>query len=271
MSATTQLFNTLADNYQAYRPTYSEAALQALASFAAPMSEGGIIDIGSGTGILLRQLLEAFGSGFSYTGIEPGRDMLAKAREFTPARLPIVYLEGTAEAVPLPDRSVALLTVAQALHWLDRPRFYAQAARLLADHGTLAIFYNQRDRADSFNAAYERFTGQYNARSESEAHSGKKRGGLGIVLLRNGTFAREIAALPAFGDPVEIHTPWDRMMTPDAFIGTCLSTVQFQNVIGVLGEDMALARLRRLMTDHVAGKDRFVIPYKTSLIMAKRI
>ncbi len=234
----------------------------------APLPEGEVLDIGTGTGILLRQLYETFGSGLHYAGVEPGRDMLAKAREATPPRLPIRFIDAAAEAVPLGDGGAALITIAQALHWVDRPRFYAEVERLLARGGTFAVLYNQRDTANPLNAAYEQFTAPFNAQSEDEAASGEKRGGLGIVLLRDGTFLSEIAG--HFGEAEEFHQRWQRQMTTETFIGLALSTVQMGNVMRGLGEVEALSRLRDLVARHTKDKGEFEVPYVTSLIAAKR-
>lgn len=45
-----------------------------------------------------------------------------------------------AEKPDLPDESVDLITVAQALHWFDLPAFYAQARRVLKPGGLLACW-----------------------------------------------------------------------------------------------------------------------------------
>ena len=45
-----------------------------------------------------------------------------------------------AEASGLPEASVDLVTVAQALHWLDIPAFFAEARRVLAADGVLAVW-----------------------------------------------------------------------------------------------------------------------------------
>lgn len=46
----------------------------------------------------------------------------------------------TAEASGLPDRSVQLITVAQALHWFDFDRFYAEVRRVATPGGVLAAW-----------------------------------------------------------------------------------------------------------------------------------
>ena len=50
------------------------------------------------------------------------------------------YRVATAEASGLPDGSADLVTVAQALHWFDRDRFYAEARRVLAPRAVLAVW-----------------------------------------------------------------------------------------------------------------------------------
>lgn len=52
----------------------------------------------------------------------------------------IHYFSATAEQVPLPDHCLQLITVAQALHWFDRDRFYREVDRLLVRGGLLAAW-----------------------------------------------------------------------------------------------------------------------------------
>src|SRR5947199_2257524 len=52
----------------------------------------------------------------------------------------VEYRVAPAEQSGLPHESVALITVAQALHWFDRERFYAEAKRVLRPTGVLAAW-----------------------------------------------------------------------------------------------------------------------------------
>jgi ubiquinone/menaquinone biosynthesis C-methylase UbiE len=52
----------------------------------------------------------------------------------------VEYRVAPAEASGLDDHSVDLVAVAQALHWFDLPRFFAEADRVLAPAGVLAAW-----------------------------------------------------------------------------------------------------------------------------------
>jgi ubiquinone/menaquinone biosynthesis C-methylase UbiE len=53
-------------------------------------------------------------------------------------------LEGTAEAIPLPDDSADAVTVGQAFHWFDGPAALAEIERVLRPGGALALVWNRR-------------------------------------------------------------------------------------------------------------------------------
>jgi len=52
----------------------------------------------------------------------------------------VTYRQAPADASGLPDGSVDLVTVAQALHWLDRDAVFREARRVLVPGGVLAVW-----------------------------------------------------------------------------------------------------------------------------------
>ena len=52
----------------------------------------------------------------------------------------IDYRIATAESSGLPDKSVDLVTVAQALHWLDADAFFREVKRVIAPGGAIAVW-----------------------------------------------------------------------------------------------------------------------------------
>jgi SAM-dependent methyltransferase len=59
----------------------------------------------------------------------------------------VEVLDGTAEAIPLPDDSVDALTVAQAFHWFEHEKALHEIARVLRPGGGLAFLWNRRDES----------------------------------------------------------------------------------------------------------------------------
>lgn len=94
-----------------------------------------VIDVGCGAGVAARR---AARSGASVVGIDPAAVMLRVARPLTRDRARVRYLEGTAEALPLPDASATVLwSIATVHHWHDLDRGLDEARRVLTPGGRL--------------------------------------------------------------------------------------------------------------------------------------
>ena len=92
-----------------------------------------MLDLAAGTGKLTRALLAA---GLDVVAVEPQ----APLREILAASIGAERVrEGTAEAIPLPDGSVAAVTVADAMHWFDHAAALAEIRRVLRPGGGLAV------------------------------------------------------------------------------------------------------------------------------------
>jgi len=95
------------------------------------------LDVGSGTGQAAIALCKHFSKVIALDP-SPGQIQQLKENKEKPGNLECV--EGTAETIQLPDKSVDLITVAQAIHWFDLPRFFTQTHRLLKHGGLVAIW-----------------------------------------------------------------------------------------------------------------------------------
>lgn len=264
-------FSGLARSYDAFRPRYPDAALDEIKLFATPLPKGPVVDVGTGTGILLRQLLHAFPDQNQFVGIEPNIDMLRQARGAFASGESVRLIEASAEAIPLPTDSASLVTVAQALHWMDRERFYAEARRLLLVGGTLAVLYNQRDPDDRLMAAYEKFVAEHNLASETSPPVTSPRAGIGIALLRSGVFQKEITRERGFSMVKEVHCRWRQRMSRTEFITMCQTTVQLRNIVRALGEGYVTKELIEIISAHVGGEEEIIVPYLTTVLLVKRV
>ncbi len=90
-----------------------------------------MVDIGCGTGRLAAALAER---GSRVWGVEPSPEMAAVARE----RLSTVKV-APAERLPFKDGWFERAVMSLVIHLLDRPRAFAEAARVLRPEGRLVI------------------------------------------------------------------------------------------------------------------------------------
>jgi SAM-dependent methyltransferase len=126
-------FGARAADYERGRPGWpGDAVAGLLERFGA----GNVVDLAAGTGKLTRVLAERADT---VIAIEPVDGMREVLREQLPH---VRAMSGTAEAIPLPDRSVDAVFVAEAFHWFDPPAAAAEIARVLKPGGGLAALWN---------------------------------------------------------------------------------------------------------------------------------
>jgi ubiquinone/menaquinone biosynthesis C-methylase UbiE len=128
-------FGRAVDAYERARPQYAEAAVAYLGN-RLPMRR--VLDLGAGTGKLTRQLLPV---AESVVAVEPDDDMRAMFELVLPN---VESHRGSAEAIPLPDASVDVITVGQAFHWFDMQVALVEMHRVLRSTGGIALLWNER-------------------------------------------------------------------------------------------------------------------------------
>ncbi len=132
-------FSALAAGYAAYRPDYPQALFDYLASIS-PRRECAW-DCATGSG---QAALALAGDFQRVIATDASAEQIAKAQQHPRVH----YVVATAENSALPDRSVDLVSVAQALHWFDLPRFFTEVERVLRPDGVLAVWTYNLFRTD---------------------------------------------------------------------------------------------------------------------------
>jgi ubiquinone/menaquinone biosynthesis C-methylase UbiE len=118
-----------------------DAWMRAYAEVVPPERPLTVLDLGSGTGRFTGALADTFG-GPAY-GVEPS----ARMREQAPAHPGVTYLDGFAEAIPLPDAScdVALLYLSFH-HFTDQQQAFHELRRVLKPGGVVLLRSQFADR-----------------------------------------------------------------------------------------------------------------------------
>ena len=124
-------FSSVATQYAAYRPGYPAELFDYLAGLCGARRLAW--DCACGNGQATVPLAERFEE---VLGSDASAKQVASAVPHPRAR----YRVAPAEDSGLEAGSADLVTVAQALHWLDLPRFYAEVERVLTTGGVLAVW-----------------------------------------------------------------------------------------------------------------------------------
>lgn len=126
MSEVIRLFGQHASAYASFRPQYPDALFDWLAA-QCPQHERAL-DIACGNGQASMPLLKHFQQ---VLACDASSEQLRAASDLSN----IACFAADASRQPLPDASLDLITVAQALHWFATPAFFAEVHRLLRPGG----------------------------------------------------------------------------------------------------------------------------------------
>jgi SAM-dependent methyltransferase len=125
------VFSAIASQYAASRPTYPAALFQSLSSLAPATTCAW--DCGTGNGQAATALAEFFDAVYA-------TDVSAEQVEHARAHARVRYSVAAAERSCLPDQSIDLVSVAEALHWFDLERFYAEVRRVGRPGAVIAVY-----------------------------------------------------------------------------------------------------------------------------------
>lgn len=124
-------FSGVATHYADFRPHHPAALFDYLARLVPKDST--VWDCACGNGQATTDLAARF---LKVIATDASKEQIASAAP----RPNVEYRVARAEESGLADGSIQLLTVAQALHWFDLTRFYAEARRVLAPGGVIAVW-----------------------------------------------------------------------------------------------------------------------------------
>lgn len=247
-------FEREAATYALARPGYPAALLSWLRDPALAALAPGIdaCDVAAGTGLFTRVLVDASAR---VTAVEP----VAAMREQLARALPGVTLaEGTAEALPLADASLDLLSVAQAFHWFDAQPALREIWRVLRPGGRFVLVWNVRDESVDWVRA---FTDVIETMSGGRPYTPPRDTSWEAIVASHGGF--EPSGTGLFDNP--------QSMTPDGLVARALST----SFVAALPSDRQRALLDAIMNlcrthPQLAGRDQFTMPHVCAAFVWRR-
>ncbi len=152
-------FSDRVEDYVRYRPGYPAGVTQFLGAKAGLAIGSNVADVGAGTGIFTRMLLD---TGAMVAAVEPNDAMRGAAETEFRGRANFRSVKGTAEATGLPGGSMSLITCAQAFHWFEPSGSRKEFRRILARDGWCSMIWNTAivDGSD-FAIGYERLKEEF--------------------------------------------------------------------------------------------------------------
>lgn len=261
------LFGPVAGLYDRYRPRYPAEVLDLAESRLPHGADGGsLVDVGCGTGIFTRLLAGRFGRVSTIVGVEPDSRMRETAARSSSAEgFAIDFLDGNAEALPIPANSASLISAAQAAHWFVRSRFYAEAERALVDNGLLLIVQNRRRHWDS------EFLSEYENHLESimpiyvKGTVADPKGGYSTV-----DYLAELRGRDGFEGATKHEWLWNDYRDRQSFEAFSLTSGVTQRAIAMLGRTEVMRRLNPVLDRHADQDGILVIPYVTEAVVVSK-
>ena len=152
-------FSSRVENYIKYRPSYPLKIIKFMIDKKILSKQSIVADVGSGTGILSRLILD---NGNTVYGVEPNTEMRRAAEKILEIYPDFMSISSSAENTSLLSNSIDLITVGQAFHWFDIDKTKKEFSDILKSDGYLVLIWNNRRKTGKgFSSQYEQFVSRY--------------------------------------------------------------------------------------------------------------
>jgi SAM-dependent methyltransferase len=244
-----QGFGTEAEVYEQARPSYPPDAVAWLGESLGIEPGRRVVDLAAGTGKLTR-LLVPFGAGL--VAIEPVAGMRAVLVRAVPG---VPAVAATAEAIPVADASIDVITVAQAFHWFDHERAIAELRRALRVGGRVALLWNARDRSRPWVDAVWAIMDRVEKRAPWRDHESWR--------------VDDVTQWPGFDPFVGAEFRHEQPVTVDS-VAARFASVSHVAVLPEPERAAVLDEVRAVAAAHAETDGELSIPYRVDVMWAER-
>lgn len=246
-----QAFDGAAEAYDRGRPGFP---LEAVAKLVDVLGIGvgvWVLDLAAGTGKLTRMLAP---TGAELVAVEPLRGMRARLEESLPD---VRALEGTAEAIPLPDASIDVVTAAQAFHWFDGNAALGEIHRVLAPGGRLGLLWNVKDEEEDWVARLGEII---------EPHGGT------APRYLSGAWRTAFEETALFTPLAAEHFSHVQEVDAEGVVDRVFS-ISFIAALTQEEREQVGEQVRRLLAEHpeTRARERIRLPYRTNVYWCERV
>lgn len=189
MKEPTLRFSDRVENYVKYRPGYPPETIKILKEDCSLSPDWKIADIGSGTGIFTRLLLENKNEVY---GIEPNMEMRKEAENTLKAFPNFISVDATSEMTTLSAGAVDMITAAQAFHWFKKDIVRIEFERILKDNGWVVLIWNSRNIETDFENEYEKLLLKYSKEYPLVGHKNKQNSDIDSFYLPGSCTKKEL-------------------------------------------------------------------------------
>ncbi len=130
--------NTSKD-YAKYRDIYPDEFYQKIIDLGLCSSGQSVLDLGTGTGVLPRNLYKY---GAEWTGTDISENQIAEAKRLADDRgMKIIFFTAPAENTGLPDNAFDAIVACQCFFYFDKAKVLPEILRMLKPNGRLLILF----------------------------------------------------------------------------------------------------------------------------------
>lgn len=213
------VFEGTAGYYGRHRPGLPPEAIALLASVGSASRPRRLLDIGTGTGLVVKALLDRFDD---IIALDTDAEMLAIAETDLRWRLPhgarLSLCRGAAEEfLPPPGWRADLVTLCRVFRWLDRPAVLARLNQHVAPHGAVAVLAD-RGLWTATNPWLQAVRGVV-----QDFLGPQRRASIGAFTATPEPFGQTLRA-SAFSDVTESYVPVRRTWSSDGVLDSLYST-----------------------------------------------